>query len=402
MTSEPDGNPGRRPPTIELKATEVQADKKAADAATEPASQRGEGAPDPQSPGPPGDEIFRSRLKPHAVSALVGAVVMAVIVAGLWSAGLLPWRDAATSPNGTAPSIATAPQATNSADISARLDKIERTIQAQRPEPALGNRLAAAEAATKSLADLLATQNRRLDDIAATSQSAAKQADAANAAANAAKSSDQSNVQHGDIDALAARLTALESAVKGLSDDVGHRASGADDQAARLTIAAEALRAAVEREVPYQAELKAVQALGADQNATATLEPFAATGVPGAATLARELATLTPALQRASDTVSGETSFLGRLEAHAQQLVRVTPVDAPPGNDPPAVIARIKFDTARADIGAALNDITALPDTARPLAGDWIKQARAREEAIAASRQIAADALAALSKPAAP
>ena len=104
MTSEPDGNPGRRPPTIELKATEVEADKLASDAAaTEPAARRGEEAPDPQSPGPPGDEILRSRLKPHAVSALVGAVVMAVIVAGLWFAGLLPWRDTATAPNSATP-----------------------------------------------------------------------------------------------------------------------------------------------------------------------------------------------------------------------------------------------------------------------------------------------------------
>jgi len=41
-----------------------------------------------------------------------------------------------------------------------------------------------------------------------------------------------------------------------------------------------------------------------------------------------------------------------------------------------------------------------LPDPARTLAAPWVKKAEAREAAIAASRRIAADALAALGKPA--
>ncbi len=117
--------------------------------------------------------------------------------------------------------------------------------------------------------------------------------------------------------------------------------------------------------------------------------------------LAQELATLVPALQQAADASSGDKTFLGKLEANAKQLVRITPVDAPPGNDPSSVITRIDIDAARADIAAALTDIAALPDAAKPLAADWVKKAQARNDAIAASGKIAADALAALSKPAA-
>jgi hypothetical protein len=144
-----------------------------------------------------------------------------------------------------------------------------------------------------------------------------------------------------------------------------------------------------------------VAALGADQNATTPLEALAATGVPSAAALARELAALTPALERATATASGATTFLGRLEANAQQLVRVTPVDAPPSNDPAAVVIRIKIDAAHRDIAAALSDIAALPDAAKTLTSDWANKAEARNAAIAASQRIAADALAAFSKPAA-
>ena len=105
-------------------------------------------------------------------------------------------------------------------------------------------------------------------------------------------------------------------------------------------------------------------------------------------------------MRRAAEPSSGGSTFLDRLEANAQHLVRITPVDAPAGNDPSAVIARIEVDAEHADIAAALTDIAALPEAAKPLAADWVEKAKARDAAIAASRQIAADALAALGKPA--
>jgi hypothetical protein len=144
-----------------------------------------------------------------------------------------------------------------------------------------------------------------------------------------------------------------------------------------------------------------VQTLGADQGATAPLEPFATTGVPRADALAHDLAMLVPALQQTADASSGDQTYLSKLEANAKKLVLITPVDAPPGNDPSSVVTRIDIDATRADIAAALTDIAALPDAAKPLAADWAKKAQARNDAIAASGKIAADALAALSKPAA-
>ena len=227
------------------------------------------------------------------------------------------------------------------------------------------------------------------------------QAKSASTAADAAKSAAQTDVARSDLDALAARIAPLESTVKTLADDIKHETATADDRAARLTVAAEALRAAVERGAPYQAELAAVKSLGADQNATAPLEAFAAAGVPRAAALAHELASLTPALQQAAEPASSDNSFLGRLENNARRLVGITPVDAPPGNDPASVVTRISVDAAHADIAAALTDIAALPDAAKPLAAAWVEKAQARNAAIAASRKLAADALAALCKPAA-
>ncbi len=445
MTSEPDSKPGRRPPTIELKATEIE--NPAAGQEDTANGSAAEGAASGQEPPHAPSEHTAEGPLPFSWRAAIGVAlavaIIAVIGGGLWLEGFDPFHQGAhegapaaapapeaAQPAATASSTA-APSPTATDEISARLDKIERAIQASRPEAALGTRLTAMEAQTKSLGESLAALNRRVDGVAATSLSAAKQADVANAAADAAKTAamsaakqadaataaadaaksaannaatnaDQKGVQQSDVAALAQRMTALESAVKGLAaDNAAREAPRVDDTAARLTIAAEALRAAVERGVPYQAELEAVQSLGADKNVIEPLEPLAASGVPSPDALAHELAALVPALDRASNSAPGDKTFIERLEANAQKLVRVTPIDAPTGADPASVVARIAFDASRADIAAALVDVAALPDAAKPLGADWVKKAQAREAAIAASRQIAAGALTALSKPAA-
>jgi hypothetical protein len=404
--SEPDSTPRRRPPTIDLTATEVDAEKPAA--APEPSQEpaKGPAAADAPSEGSSGQQSGgpaagrpRSRAMTTIAGAVLGAIAVVAIGAGLWFGGYVPPGLLPTSPSA---------QPLNSAaiaEISARLNKIEGTIATQKPvsppqpDPALISRLATAEAATKSQSDSLAALTRRVDDVAAAAQTALAQAKSASTAADAAKSAAQAGVARSDLDALAARIATLESTVKTLADDIKHETATADDRAARLTVAAEALRATVERGAPYPAELAAAKSLGADPSATALLEPFAAAGVPAARALAHELASLIPALRQAADPASSDSSFLSRLESNAQHLVRVTPVDAPPGDDPASVVTRIDVDAAHADIAAALADIAKLPDAAKPLAAAWVEKAQARNAAIAASRKLAADALAVLSKP---
>lgn len=397
--SEPDSTPRRRPPTIDLTATEVETEPPAsaqdlpagADAAADQATT---GAAPRDSMG----SHILSRARPYAVGAAAGAVVVVVVVAAIWFAGLVPTHETAAPPSTPAPKVAA------NDEISSRLDKIQQALQAPRSDEGYATRIASAEAQTKSLGEQFAALTRRLDETAAAAQSALREAKAATAAADAAKSAAQNaaqaGVQHGDIDVLAKRVAALEGLVKSLTADMAQRSPSTDDRVARATLAAEALRAAVERGAPYQAELDLVQSLISDPNATAPLVPFAASGVPSAAALGRELATLTPALLRASGAATKDGSFLGRLESHAQRLVRVTPLDAPTGDDPVSVVARLDADAARGDIAAALADLARLPQPSRTVAEAWSKKAQAREQAVAASRRIAADALAGLGRPA--
>lgn len=429
--SDSDSTSGRPPPTIELTATELPATEVASpktqqdtapgakDAATNAAPEDNDAAKNAAKPGAASTEPPKaqkepnakaaksaSAIIPHAISAATGAIAAAVVLIGLWLAGFTLARDAVNSQTADlAPQSGTA----GDAAISARLDKIEHALQARPPEtatipPALDKRLTAVELQAKMLGDTAATLGHRVDDVASTAQNAQKQASAAASAADATKdavqSAGQTGVQQNDIEAMTSRIAALESAVKGLTDAVAHPTPSAD-AAVRLTVAAQALQAAVERGAPFQAELKAVQALGAAPSATAPLEAFAATGLPRVEPLVHELAALVPALRQATDTSSGDTTFLGKLKANMHNLVDFTPAEPPPGNDPAAVMTRIDIDADRGDIAAALNDIAALPDHAKALTADWAQKAQARQDALAASRNISAETLAALSKPAA-
>jgi hypothetical protein len=411
--SEPDSSsPRRRPPTIDLTAEEVQTEQAqpaGGDAgAAQKAASRNRGGP----------------IAPSAIAALAGAVAALAVIAALWAAGVIP------------PSRAPEPQQAVKLppDISAQLNKIESELQtrAPAPDPALMSRLAAAEAQTKTLSDSLAGLNKRIDDVAVAAKSAGERADAASAAAKgageradaaaaAAKSAGeradaaaaaakqvaqsaqaaaQSAVQRSDLEALQNRIAALERQITAVGNAAALKEQPrTDDRAARAALAAAALRDAVERGAPYQTELAAVKALGAPQAATAPLEPFAANGIPSTAALAHELAQLTPSLQHASGAPPAKTSFLARLEDNAKNLVRVTPVDAPVGDDPAAVIARLNVDAAHADLAAALADIARLPKEAQTLAAPWVQRVNARNAALAAARRVATDSLAGLGQP---
>jgi hypothetical protein len=380
MTSEPDSTPRRRPPTIDLTATEIETEKPAAEpGGTHSAGDRGDaqGAAEARW-----GARFTCRLRPHAISAAAGAVALAAIVFGLWLAGVLPAQ------NSSPPA-----QQNASGEISAQLDKIQAALQSRPADTALDARVATLEAQTKALSESLAAINRRLDGVAAAAQSARERADGAAAAATGAA---QGSVQRSDLDALAGRIAALEQSIKTLSAATAQRPASADDRAARAAVAAEALRAVVERGAPYTAELATVKSLGADQAALAALQPFAAGGAPTAAELAHELSQLTASVQPAPGAAPSGGGFLGRLESNAKSLVHITPVDATAGEEPSALVARLQADASRADIAAALADIAGLPQSAKTILEPWVQQANARAAAIAASQRIAAAALAGL------
>ena len=174
----------------------------------------------------------------------------------------------------------------------------------------------------------------------------------------------------------------------------------ADDGPLRRVVAASVLDVSVRQGDPYVAALAAAKSLAADADALKPLDGFAASGVPSAATLSRELLTLIPKLSPpAPQNSTTGAGIVDRLQAGAARLVRIERIDTV-GNDPGAVIARVTAAALRNDSAEARRELNTLAPADRAAAQPWIDKADARDAALAASRQFAAEAMTALTKPA--
>ena len=285
--------------------------------------------------------------------------------------------------------------------LQARLAKLEAQLNAPRAgDPQRVARVVAAEAAVNTLADMTPSREKRSDDIAAVASEARERAsNAASAAEAAQKSQTASPEARADLDALTTRIAALEQSVRDSQAELARRLS-ADDAKGRFAIAALALRDVVDSGTPFAPELASAKSLSGDAAAFAPLEPFASSGVPSAASLGRELASLMPAIWKIArkDEVQQET-FLERLKANAAKIIRIRPAGDVVGDDPTSVSTRIETRAEHADIRGALAELNKLPPDARAPAQTWIKKAEARNAAIAAARNVSQTALAALTKP---
>ena len=370
----------RAAPTIDLTATEM---------------------PPPEAASPPRSDKAEPRVSgaigvATLAAGFVGAAAVTLVLLALWLTGLLPVRyETATNPQRQAD--------TKAIDaLSQRVSKIEEAIKKlPAGDAGMAERLAAADGAMKSLGVALTALNRRGDDIAASVAQARERADAAVKAVavlrtsllDAAKTS-AAGISPAELEALQKRIAALEQSAQAARADIA-KASSADIPA-RLALSAALLRDAVMSGAPFADALAQAKALGADEKVLAPLAPFAATGLPAPQTLAAELRALLPAMLKISGAQAPKGGFLERLQANAGKLVHIRRVDAPPGDDPSAVLARLEIDAAKADIAAALGDLGKLAEATRASAQAWIEKAQARQAALSAARQYAADTARAL------
>jgi hypothetical protein len=414
MPSDDSGLPPERPrpaPTIDLKAKEVSsrpaggdkpASKKPEPAAPEAPKEKAAEKPaakdkPPEKPAelpraaaaPPPDAPADARplhMRPMVWVAAAGAAI-AVFGLGVWLGTSLMNRDEQLT------------------QVTARLGKIEAVLA---NAPATDTAIKTTDTAMKATADNVASLGKRVDELAAgmrdvrtRAENAAASADVAQKAADAAQKSAanvpgsaQANI---DAEALSNRIAALEQSTR--SSDREQAAQAADDKVSRRAVVASALRDTVERGSPFTAELAAAKIFAADANALAPLEPFAASGVPSVASLARELSTLAQPMMKAIGEPVRTGSVMEKLQAGAEKLVRIRPVGETAGDDPATVVGRIEAKAARNDVAGALAELNKLPPAVRAPAEGWMKRAASRDAAIAAGRQFAADALGALGKP---
>ncbi len=391
----------RAAPTIDLTATEMPSPEPASPSQPDPSPAAGqEPPPELAKDAPPvtGGTVRGGAFGLATLAAgIAGAAAIMLVMLALWLTGLLPVRYQ-TATNAQAPADTKAVDA-----LTHRVSRIEDAIKKlPTGDTGVTERLTAAENAMKALGIALTALNRRSDDITANTSQARERADAAaKAVAELQASMNASGVtgtSGADIDILKERIAALERETQAARADltkIASKSSGTDN-AARLALSAAVMRDAVLSGAPFADVFAAVKQLGGEDKTLAPLASFAASGVPTAQTLAQELRAQLPAILKISGAQAPEGGFLDRLAANAAQLVRIRPINAPPGDDPSAVLARLEIDAAKADIAAALANLGKLPDAARAPAQAWIERAKARQAALAAARQYAADAARAL------
>jgi len=399
------GRVKRAPPTIDLDASEVSsATKPGPETPIEPKSDskpnfkpepetrqesRGVESPSP-SPSVPDDEPERPKaavapqtppispsISPWVIAPFSGAVAAALVIAVGW---MLGWPPVQPPPAG--------PQATAIDDLTARVAGLEAKSGKPVPDPALAARLDSLEkSASTSRADL---------------GSLRAQSDKLAAVMNDVKSAPRDGGSAIDLSALNERIAQIERTSRAQGAAATEQtAKPADDMPLRRVVAAALLDVAVRHGDPYPAALATAKTLAPNPDALKPLDEFAAAGVPNPGALNRELLTLVPKLsptpvQDASTTGSG---IVDRLQAGASKLVRIERTDAV-GNDRGAVVTRVTAAALRNDFAEARRELNTLAPADRAAAQGWLDKAAARDAALAASRQFAADAMTALARPA--
>jgi hypothetical protein len=391
--------PKRAPPTLDLEATDVstaapqaQSDadgaaksESTAESTAEPAADQASEQPVTPSPASP----ISPPISPWIVAPVSGAVAAALVIGVGWMLGW-PAVQPVTTPPGPAVNAAAID------DLTARIAGLESKAGKPVADAAAAARV---EGLEKSLAALRAQEDKlaaALNDVKSTPRA------------------DGAAVP--DLSAIDARIAKIESLVRTQSAEIAQQDSKiadtraadakaldvkpADDLPLRRVVASALLDVLVRIGDPYPAALVAAKALAPNADVLKPLDRFADKGVPNANKLSTELLALVPKLLPAKpENATTGSGVLERLQAGAAKLVTIERTDTV-GNDRGAVVARITAAALRNDSNEARRELKTLEPADRAVAQAWLDKADAREVALAASRQFAADAMAVFAKPA--
>jgi hypothetical protein len=362
------GRAKRAPPTIDLEATEISGE----------AQQAGGEAPSGPMPEKP-----TAAVSPWAVAAVSGAVAASLVIGVGW---ILGW-PAVQPPAPAAPPVNVA----SLDDLTARVAGVESKVNkpaTPATDPAAAARIETLEKSLLALRGELAAARAQSEKLAAV--------------VDDAKAAPRESASALDLSAINERIAGIERATRAQSAEIAQEnAKPADDIPLRRIVAAVLLDVLVRIGDPYPVGLAAAKSLAPNADALKPLDGFAAAGVPSVASLCRELLTLVPKLSPPAqqESAASGSGIVERLQAGAAKLVRIERIDTV-GNDRGAVVARVTAAALRNDSNEARRELNTLAPADRAAAQGWIEKADARDTALAASRQFATEAMAALAKPA--
>lgn len=225
------------------------------------------------------------------------------------------------------------------------------------------------------------------------------------------------------IDAIDARLTALEKIPQGSGAEAAQTAANAyerDLTALRSMFEAELAKISNAQENAQKLEVNAAEAakaataraaLSRVMAALETGQPFdqalfdleTATGEKAPTALAahaKDGAPTLPALQAsfpdvarsaldASIRAAVEDGSMDRMSAFLRTQLGTRSLEPQEGNDPDAILSRAEFELKNGRIAEALAELETMPPVAQPILSDWMARAQARSDAISAGQSLA-------------
>lgn len=163
--------------------------------------------------------------------------------------------------------------------------------------------------------------------------------------------------------AVDSRIASLESNVASLSARLDQQADQqADQPRVALSIAASALKAAIDRGGSFAAEVETFAAIAPDAPELPELRSLAEKGVPSRARIAAAMPDAADAMVAAGQPASQDAGFFDRLLSSAESLVTVRPIGVVEGNTVPAIVTRMEAAVEAGDLSGALKEYETLPE----------------------------------------
>lgn len=196
----------------------------------------------------------------------------------------------------------------------------------------------------------------------------------------------------GDIAAIREDVTAARDAqsaaisrIDALERTLGELGSKVDEQAAMpgtaTIIAASALKAAIDRGLPFVTELETYASLAPDAPEIEELRGYASTGVPTRSQIAAESDAAANAMIAVSRPVDPQAGFVDKLWGSAMGLVQVRPIGMVEGEEVPQIAARLDAAVQAGDYERAIAEFASLPDAAKAAGEGFMAKVQARHAA---------------------
>lgn len=412
-------------PSVQAQSQPQAHSQQTSQATSRPASSAGVSGPNPYASGKTMNNAASSapQTKKTAspwLAGLTGGVIALAGATALQWAGLVPFAGNSTKTDEAAQAVtaqiadlkqqiaAMEAAAKPDADILARLDAAEKQAAdalkaiGELPQPseianggdeavradvaALQEQMKALAARAQPAADdgLVNSLSERLNLIETKLNKIGSQAEQANAALS------------GDNDAvkvLKEQLAALQTKIDGQASQ--------PDMA--VIIAANALKAAVDRGGSYANELQTYKSLlPAQAGSAAELDGLAESGVPTLSQLNTQFSALADDMVAAVNKPAADAGVWDQLVGSAKNLVRSRPIGDVAGSGVGPVTARIEYALQNGDVQRAITEWAQLPEAAKQVGQNFYNALSARRDADALLAQlIAASTQASEIKPAA-